>query len=1467
MKLTLPQQDVYFEQLLYPNDPIYNIGAKVAIEGALNIQAFEQAYQALIQQHDTYRTLFRVNNGAVTPVIQDDFIESLTYKDFSSSESADADANAFMQHEFQKAFDVTSETLLHNFILVKVAPQKHYLFSVYHHIITDGWGTSLLFQRLVKNYNEILANGNVISEYPFTYETFAEDDAAYQASEAYQKDKAYWVEKFNTLPEHLFQKKNPNLHEAKSARKAIYIKRSQYNEINTVAKACKVSTFHFILGTLFLYFSRACQNTDFAIGLPVLNRGKSIFKRTVGLFMGVSPLRMHMDMDTTFAEFLSEIRGQLRQDYRHQRFPLGKLAQSLRNFQDKERLFNLTLSYEKQNYADHFEQTKTTVIPMTHGAERVALAIYIREFDENEDVKIDFDYNLNYFDEASISQVAAHFQSLLTVILANPQAPLASYEFLSQTEKQQLLYDFNDTKIVREQNKTLLNYFKSNVQKYPNQIAVQDAQTSLTYQELDEVTNNIAQNIVQFKFKLASIGVLLNRSVDTISILLGILKAGKSYIPLDPTFPHSRLQYIATHSGLSTIIPNQSYAETFENCDLVASEVILRPTTYSEYIPLPTLKSTATAYIIYTSGSTGNPKGVEIGHDTLLNFLLSMQQKPGIVPNDKLFAVTTYSFDISILEFFLPLIAGASVYIASNETLEDYSKTIETLAKESPTLIQATPSFYQLLINGGWKGSKKLTILCGGDLLSEDLAEQLLNNSRALWNMYGPTETTIWSSIKKITHAKEASNIGSPIANTQFYILDDQLQLLPKGSIGTLYIGGDGLAKGYFKDLEKTAAKFIPNPFGTQRIYNTNDLAKWNANGELLFLGRNDNQVKIRGFRIELEDIETKLNDIPAITKAVVVAKKQTGQEAFLVAYIQKQEETYDVQNVIPVLERELPAYMIPKVLQEVTTFPLTMNKKINRKELAERSIEVTQNTEKVPVTIFQQQLMSLWKDVLQYSNEIHLTDNFFSLGGHSLNAVKLSHLINQQFGYAIGLKTIFQYPTIAALANHLQHTEKVSVQPMIPAITKDLYTLTPAQYQLWVASQTEEKSIAYNMSAAYEVHGKINQSKLERAITKIIDANEILRTNFVEKEGSVFQKVKSIDAVDFSISLIQTQQDKVQQYIEECINSPFNLEEDVLLRILLIQTSRQVYTLVFCTHHIIMDGISLEYFTQQFSQALSEQELTKSTIQFKDYSEWLQQHTDTENTTSFFKAYLKDYQVKQSIPIDKIATKVTHKGANHTIAFSKEFTNDLQELAKQQKVSTYQLVVSIINSCIHIASEHTDIVVGTVHSGRSHAAIASLIGMFVKTLPLRTKFAKTATFVQVLTDVKEALIALQEYPEIPASVTQEHLFDMLVTYQKPDFSYQEDIKIGDLTLNYISTEPAYSRVPLLLNFFEMNDCLQLTISYNTDMYDASSAVFIGELFEKIAEQVMINSSIGFIDLKEKVYNNSSTEVDFDFNF
>lgn len=1477
MKLTLPQYDVYYEQLLYPEEPIYNIGAKIKIEGVIDEKIFQEAYAVLIRQHDAYRTVFKTENGEVVANVIEKDAYHLQCIDFSMHENADERANTFMIEEFVKPFQILSESFLHKFILVKVNTTLHYLFSVYHHIITDGWGTSLMFQRLVKNYNEILASGEVTSTYPFTYQDFVANDEDYQNSEDFEADKTYWTAKFSSLPENLFKKKEAHKNIHKSSRKSLTITRELYDELTILAKQYKVSTFHFILGALYVYFGRKHQNTDFAIGLPVLNRSKSIFKKTVGLFMGVSPLRIALDVEENFEELVLKIKNQLRQDYRHQRLPLGKLIQSLGVFHEKEKIFNITLSYEKQNYANNFGDTKTTVIPLTHQSERVALAIYIREFDEKEAVTIDFDYNINYFDETTISAVATHFKTLLQELLAHPTKKIKEVHYITQSEKQQLLVDFNNTEIVYPTTKTFLDFFKKQVEKQADKVAVFDADSKFTYGELDTLSNQIATYITTFTKDSSanSIGILMERSTQLIAMLLGILKAGKSYIPLDPAFPNERLQYIIDHSELELLISDQpnTTLKTPTNTIISGTEIMLQSEGLHE-IEAIEVTGNHTAYIIYTSGSTGNPKGVEIGHTSLLNFLLSIQQKPGIATSDTLFSVTTYSFDISILEFFVPLLSGATLYIANSEILASPDTIIETIQEVKPSVIQGTPSFYQLLFNAGWNGNKELNILCGGDLLSEKLAAQLLEKCGQLWNMYGPTETTIWSSIKHITKPAEASNIGKPIANTQFYILDADLQLVPMQTQGNIYIGGDGLAIGYYKNQELTDEKFIKNPFGNGRIYETGDVGSWTTSGEITFAGRNDTQVKIRGYRVELEDVETKLNALPSIKQAIVVPKNNEDQEAYLAAYIIPKNEDFNVETCINTLSQQLPAYMIPSLFNILDEFPMTLNKKVDRKALiqaknqAKKSILASQSVE----TPLQQKLRDFWKETLQYEQDINITDNYFTLGGHSLNAVKLVYKINTELSYNIALKTIFEYPTILSLANYLENeATKTETFKRIPIAKQKLaYQVTLAQYAIWFASQQKNTSIAYNMVAAFEIEGNLDTERVNTAMFQLLKKHEILRTNFIEKNGAVYQKINPINTLEFVVSEIDKNASEVPETIENYINTEFDLAQDQLIKLLLLKQSETKATLVFCTHHICMDGWSLELFTKDFIQEYKNTETIENdtnTLQFKDYSEWLVSNEAKPKNNTFWKDYLLNYKPKESFKTDVILENKQYNGSHYDGTLNVAETKSLQVFVQEKETTLHNFLVAALQVLIFKLRNHTDIVIGTVNSGRNRSETKDIIGMFVKTLPLRTQLQTSDTFEHILDLVKKDTLKIDDFQDVFNVQHGNMIFDVLVAFQNTDFSHKEAITIDDSTLKPYPIDVSYSRLPLLFNFAIVAKELSVHISYDSTKYNADTIHWIWSKYQKLVAALIKNSTQKLTDISIALPFESENVADFDFDF
>ncbi|WP_378186696.1 amino acid adenylation domain-containing protein [Aquimarina sp. W85] len=1483
MKLTLPQQDVYFEQLLYPNEPIYNIGAKIAIKGDIDFETLNEAYIKLIDQHDAYRSIVVRTEGNAEMKTLLEHKSTLGFVDFSNKKDANTKAEVFMQRTFEELFDFDSKELLHKFILVKVDETYHYLFSVYHHIITDGWGTSLMFQRLVTNYNELIESGSIETEYPYDYKDFVSNDREYINSEAFLKDKLFWKEKFQNLPERLFEKLDDTINLNKSSRKELMIKRSVYNQLSDIAKIYKSSTFHVILGLLYLYFGRKHQNKDFAIGLPVLNRSKSVFKKTVGLFMGVSALRISLDFEDTFEDLVSKIKQELRQDYRHQRFPLGKLIKELDIFKEKDRLFNITLSYEKQNYSDHFKNTTTRVIPLTHQSERVALAVYIREFDELEDVKIDFDYNINYFNEDSASQLVEHFEHLMGDVVRNTKKKLSDYSYLIDKEKQ-LLNAFNQTQSTYKKDTTLLTSLDNQVKKNSNSIAIQDRFKNYTYKQLDNLSNQVAKYILQ-EFgnnDTSPIAVLMNRSADLIIILVGIFKSGRAYIPLDPSFPKERLKYIIAHSDVKCIIGDAQKQDIINAIvRFVSIDAILYTNNFNTYKTsfVNRVKSSDTAYIIYTSGSTGDPKGVEVGHQSLLNFLLSIQQKPGITNDDILFSVTTQSFDISILEFFTPLISGAKLYVIDSDTLIDPLAIIKELKRIKPTIMQATPSFYQMLYNANWEGDSTLKVLCGGDLLSESLAENLLNTCSEVWNMYGPTETTIWSSIKKIDTPKDASNIGKPIQNTKIYVLDDYRNLLPVGARGNIYIGGDGLAKGYFKNEVLTKEKFIKNPFNeNEKIYETGDMGRWNTRGEIEFSGRNDHQVKIRGYRIELGEIETKLNQLKTIKSSVVVAKKKINQEASLVAYVVLNQKSINVNEVIDHLQKELPEYMIPYTIIPLKKIPLTPNKKVNRKILAQKDIEtsVVASKHKKPITVLELKLSKYYKEVLETKNEIGTTDNFFRLGGHSLNAVRLIGRIEKELKHQISLKAIFDHPTIESLALFLEQRETKELKIITLTGRKSHYPITLPQYAIWLTSFQSEKSIAYNMFRAYRVEGIFNHVLLEIAFRKVIDKHETLRTNFVEFNGFPHQIIKSRKEMFFKIDRFFVDNSEIKRELEEYANQEFDLKEENLIRLGMFETSTGDRLLLFVTHHIIMDGWSLEVLIKEviehyvsFTSEISFQRKTLS-LQFKDYAVW--QHNvelDNKNDNHYFwKQYLNNYRWRSLIPYDQEeGLSEKYSGSFYHFNWDKTFLEKLNQTALSQKITLHTLLTTVFNIVIYKMQGLNDICIGTINSGRPFSDLHAQIGMFVKTLPLRVKIESDQLFADMLQNVQKDMLAIDKHQDMPEDIISSLRLEAILVLQNPTFNYEKIEVTQDFSLEFHPVDAKYNRLPLLVSFSINKEHLHGSIYYDTSKYEKETIELLVLKYKKILDELIGNPNISINDINADMAFEQEKAIDIDFSF
>ncbi|MFK5970600.1 MAG: amino acid adenylation domain-containing protein [Candidatus Marithrix sp.] len=883
--LSSPQREIWLEQMFYPDIPLYNIGGYAHIKGSVDPVIFEKALQQVIQQNDTLRIIIQAGQELPTQTFLEQVDFKLNFQDFSVKNNPHQDAIDWMKQEFFQSFQLYDE-LLFQFALCKIADNCYYWFNKYHHIITDGWGIALTVQRVATRYNSI---DKVQKSYP--YLNFVKDDVEYLNSPKFTQHQQYWQKKCANLPEPFLIHRhiNQQLKNISSQCSTLLIKRTFYNQILAFAKTHNVSIFNVILGVFYCYFVRAYNQDNFSIFLPTLNRKNVNFKKTIGMFATASPAWFRFGTDLSFTKLIQLISKELKQDYKNQRFPFYKIKQIVGlHAKDRKQLFDIQLSYEKHDYEVYFNDSPVEAIPFLHDFDQKALAIFIREFYANQDVKIDFSYNLAVFDAEEIEFIKSRFEFLLTEVILKPEIPIRELQIMSDVELNKILVEFNNTTINYPNDKTIVDLFEKQVAKTPENIAVIFEEQKLTYKELNNKSNQLSHHLQTLGIKSeVLVGICVERSLEMIIGLLGILKAGGAYLPLDPTYPTERLTFMLEDAQVPVLLTQSK----IKLPKIQAQVVYLDEEKLSQYSSenvISRVKPENLAYVIYTSGSTGRPKGVQITHSSLINFLISMRQQPGISSDDVLLAVTTLSFDIAALEIYLPLIVGARIVLVNSEGASDGLKLLDKL--DDITIMQATPATWRLLINNDWKDSPKLKILCGGEALSGELATQILEKSQTLWNVYGPTETTIWSTIIQLTKVgSNINSIGKPIANTKIYILDKYLHPVPIGVSGELHIGGAGLARGYLNRPELTAEKFIKNPFSedpTSRIYKTGDLARYLPDGNIEYLGRIDNQVKIRGFRIELGEIESVLGQHHNILEVAVIAKTEPSGNKCLKAYI-----------------------------------------------------------------------------------------------------------------------------------------------------------------------------------------------------------------------------------------------------------------------------------------------------------------------------------------------------------------------------------------------------------------------------------------------------------------------------------------------------------------------------------------------------------------------------------------------------
>lgn len=1027
------QERMWFLEQLQNGDSAYNIPMAIRIKGDLNAAILEKSLHDIVQRHEVLRTNFEESDAVLQQIISPSGNFKLQVIDLSASLAIqEEEILAIATGEIKRPFDLLQDCLFRATV-IKVHAQHHLLILSAHHIIFDGWSIGVLFQELkILYYNYTHSDAIKLPDLIIQYADFTVWQNEWLKSEESSRQLAYWKAKLGgsfdpiALPT---DRPRPAIQTYHGAKSLITIKKETFSRLKLMCRMENCTVFMIILAALKTLLYRYTGQEDILIGSPFANRNNTALENQIGFFVNTIVLRTDLSGNPGFREVLSRVRKTTLESYSNQDIPFGKIIDELMPERDVSRnpMFQVMLQIF-QDFPLELNDLHTEQVHVDNKASQVDLALHL--WDDREKLAGHIEYNTDLFNEATINRFKGHFLIILESILEDPEEKIAHLRILTKDEYQKILIDWNDTKLDYDEGQTLIELFEKQVINTPHAIAVDFEGQSLTYEALNHRANHLAHYLISIGAGPETmVGICIARSPDMMVGLFGVLKAGGAYVPLDPYFPLDRLSFMITDANLAFLVTQRKFLAlfpTYAGRKICLDEDWKKIAQSPENNPGVALKPQHLAYVIYTSGSTGKPKGVEVTHSSLVNFLIAMQQKPGMHSYDVLLSVTTLSFDIAALELYLPLITGAKLLLVSHETVLDGKQLLSKLQNCNATVMQATPSAWRLLLEAGWKRPLKLKMLCGGEALSRELAKKLLILGDSLWNMYGPTETTIWSSVAEITDTEGPVYIGPPIANTCFYILDHHLQPVPAGVSGELHIGGAGLARGYLHRPELNKQRFISNPFSREknsRLYKTGDLVCYHSDGHIEFLGRIDHQVKIRGFRIELEEIESVMRSHPLVKHLVVIDREDILGDRKLVAYVVTEgNQTLEPGRLKEFLKKKLPDYMIPSWFVCLDKLPMTPNGKIDRKALPKPEIKKINSEDQSfgARDALELQLAIIWKKVLGIQS-VGIHDNFFETGGHSLLAAKLFAKIELSFGIKLPLAILFQAPTIAQIAEILK--------------------------------------------------------------------------------------------------------------------------------------------------------------------------------------------------------------------------------------------------------------------------------------------------------------------------------------------------------------------------------------------------------------------------------------------------------------
>lgn len=1487
-RASFAQERLWFLHQLEPQSVAYNVPRAIRIRGNLDLNVLHRSLNEIVARHEPLRTHFALIDGSLRQIVGGEVnieLPIIDLGDLKEDERA-RQATELIEHEAALPFDLSNGPVLRARVL-RFDADEHLLLVMMHHIVSDAWSAGVFFQELIALYKEFSHRGNSpLASLKLQYADYAEWQRDWLQGDVLEEQLRYWRGKLKDAPAVLDiptdrPRPAPTM---RGSSCTISISESLTRELRELSSASGATLFMTLLGAFSVLLHRYSGEDDIVIGTPTAGRNREELENLIGFFINTLPLRIDIAKNPTFTTLLARVKQTALDGYEHQDLPFEKLVEELKPERSNRMPF-FQVMFQYQHAPRLFAKVDELTFlaePVESGTSKFDLSLGAYERDGV--LKFQMEYSTDLFDEETIQTMLSRFTILLQSIVSHPDVSVGQLSLMADAERRQLLIDWNNTHEDFGPFENLQEKFERQVAQSPDATAVIFDNRRMTFAELNTRANKLAHYLRKAGVDAeVPVAVFLERSFDMIVGLFAVLKAGGAWVPLDVSYPKERVAYVLQDSKARVVLTHERWraALSESDCLLVSLDSDWKQIeSESAANPVATATAASAAYIIYTSGSTGRPKGVVGLHGATVNRLEWMYRRYPFASDEVCCQKTSLSFVDSIWEIFGPLLHGVPLVIFAEDVVKDVERFIDALEKSSVTRLVLVPSLLRAMLGTGDGIGRRLSRLkswtSSGEALTGALADSFRQHfpDATLLNLYGSSEVAADVTYYEVTQTGLPDiPLGRPIANTEVYILDSNLEPVPVGVTGEIHIGGANVARGYFDRPELTAEKFIPDAFATTpggRLYKTGDLGRFLKTGAVEYRGRTDHQVKIRGSRIELGEIQSVLDTHPDVRASIVLAQDDASGEKRLTAYVLSGKKPSS-REIRAYLSKKLPEFMIPGSVVVLEEFPKTASGKVDRLSLPKPA--GVRDEHVAPRNLTEEIVAGLLAEILKV-DDVSINDDFFELGGHSLLIPQVTTRLNEIFAVDLPLRALFDNSRVSELAATIESLRSVNRTvielPIVPIERNGELPLTFAQESLWAIDQLAPATGAYNIPRALRLKGSLNIEVLQQSLNAIVLRHEVLRTVFRSENGKPFGFIDPSCKVDLVIrDLNKLAGSDVRLQVAEESQRPFNLSTGPLLRATVLRLNEDEHILIVTMHHIISDGWSMSIFFDElvgyYHDLLNGDELQVNAlpIQYADFAGWQRQSLSpaTLNTSlAYWQQQLADAPAVAELPAYQPRPAIrTFQGNRHVFEIPADLTSAVKQLARNQRVTLFMTLLGAFQTLLWTYSKHDKIVTGSPSAGR-RPGTENLIGYFVNTIVLKTSFAANPTFCEIMRRVAEATRDALDHEEVPFAKVVEALQTERTLSYNPVFQVwfvlqaapgrDERRDFPGLEVEPYPIESNVTRHDLQLTMWENSGVLKAAFTYNIDILDLETVSHMAEEFSVLLAKIVEEPDIRAQDLR-----------------